>query len=413
MPKLITKVGVATKTMVPVRFISESLGLDVNFDESAGAIKISRKQAQQITISAPKINKVSDTVTEITLKLSSAMQNTLKTAVTSADVLYFDVENAKYEGASKTEVNTSGVTSVRLGLHDGYTRVAVDMRNRKNHTVTLSEDKLTLTVTVTASTVEIGTDISDDTSNGTSADITTETVSLSFDVSSMMNYTPSAGVKYVVIDAGHGGTDPGASGTLDGKSYQEKAITLSVATIVKKKLEANGISVIMTRTGDTYPKLTERSALANQKDAAMFVSIHVNSAANAPTANGIEVYYATENNNNYYGLTSKTLASSILNNLLEQTGAKSRGVKTERHLVTRTSLMPAVLVEVGFASNEDELKKLIDTDYQTQLAEGITLGILENLSKVTVPDRKTLAIKKAAAEIGEEKAKEYINKVWK
>ena len=75
--------------------------------------------------------------------------------------------------------------------------------------------------------------------------------------------------------------------------------------------------------------------------------------------------------------------------------------------------MPATLVEIGFASNEAELQKLISPDYQNKLAEGIAWGILNNLQKVSVPDRKTLAEKMAAKEIGADKAKEYINKVWK
>lgn len=413
-PKLITKVGVATKTMVPVRFISDSLGLSVEFDEAAGAIKISeKKSAEQITISAPKITKTSDTVSTISLTLSAPMQNPLKTALTSAGVLYFDVENAKYTGASKTEASAPGVSSVRLGLHDGYTRVAVDLKDYLKYDVQLSADKKSVTITVTAKEGSSGENSTPTTPQEPTDNSTDDAVSLSFDVASMMNYTPSAGVKYVVIDAGHGGSDPGTSGTLDGTTYQEKAIALSVAKLVQQKLEASGIKVIMTRTGDTYPQLSDRSALANKNDAAMFVSIHVNSAASAPNANGIEVYYASENNNNFYGLTSKTLATSILNKMLSETGARSRGVKTERHLVTRTSLMPAVLVEIGFASNSEELKNMISADYQNRLASGIAAGISENLSKVTVPDRKTLAIKKAAAELGEEKATEYINKVWK
>lgn len=410
-PKLITKVGVATKTMVPVRFISDSVGLSVDFEEQTGSIKIANK-TEETVIGKPQITKTSDLTTKITLNFSKELKNDLKTALTSAGVLYFDVANARYEGNSKTEVNTSSVKAVRLGQHEGYARVAVDMDSYSAYDVSLSEDRRSVTITVTGKAENTGNvgNAGGEVQQPTEPE---ENVTLSFDVSSMMNYTPSNGIKYVVIDAGHGGTDPGTSGTLDGEVYYEKNVALSVAKLVKAKLEANGVSVIMTRTGDTYPTLSERSALANKMDAAMFVSIHVNSASNAPNANGIEVYYANENNNDFYNVTSKTLATSVLEKLLKTTGAKSRGVKSERHLVTRTSLMPAVLVEIGFASNTEELKKLIDTEYQNKLAEGVTAGILENLSKVTVPDRKTLAEKKAAAEIGETKAKEYIDKVWK
>lgn len=432
-PKLITKVGVATKTMVPVRFVSESIGLLVEFDDASGAIRISNpedEKEEQIIISAPTVNKKSSTVTVITIKFSKPMKNTLKSAVTSSGVLYFDVEDGAYEGASQTEINHGAVKKVRLGLHEGYTRVAVDMENYSGYDVEISKDKKTVTITVTAKDGsentgeepgkenENNTDETEpDNSAGEAEDNNNieipENVTVSTDVESMMNYTPSNGIKYVVIDAGHGGKDPGAKGSLEEKDYYEKDINLNVAKLVRERLEEEGVSVIMTRTGDTYPTLYERSELANESDAAMFVSIHVNSASNAPKANGIEVYYAKSNNNDYYGTTSKALASSVLNAMLDETEALSRGVKVESHAVTRTSLMPAILVELGFISNEEEIKKLIDEEYQAKLADGIVKGILAYLGKITVPDRKELAEMMVSEEIGEEKAKEYINKVWK
>lgn len=437
-PKLIMKVGGETKTMVPVRFVSESLGLLVNFDEDEGAIRInSPKATQKIIIGKPSIKKKSDTVTQITLSLSSPMENTLKPAVTNAGVLYFDITAAEYEGASRTEVNHGAVKMVRLGLHDEYTRVAVDMENHLKYDVKLSGDKKIITITVTAKEKtevekpeedepvkedekpEAEPPKEEEKNEGNAVDKEEEnieipeTVTVTTDVKSMMNYTPCGGVKYVVIDAGHGGKDPGAKGTMEEKTYYEKDINLSVATMVKEKLEANGIPVIMTRAGDTYPTLNERSDLANKKDAAMFVSIHVNSASNAPKANGIEVYYAKGNNNDYYGTTSKAVATDVLKKMLDKTGAMSRGVKVESHLVTRTSLMPAVLVELGFISNADEIKKLTDKDYQQKLADGIVEGILGQYGAIAVPDRRTLAEKKVAEEIGEEKAKEYVANIWK
>ena len=433
-PKLITKVGVETKTMVPVRFVSENVGLLVEFDEKAGAIRISnpkpiepeKPKTEKITIKAPTITKKSGGVTQIKITLSKAMGNSFKISKTSSDVLYFDIENAEYEGKSQTEVNHGAVKMVRLGLHEEYTRVAVDTTDLAKYDAAISNDKKTITIIVTKKAddsedepkEEEPKDEPDDEDGEPSEDKedepleVPETTTITVDVKSMMNYTPSEGVKYVVIDAGHGGTDPGAQGTIDEEKYNEKDINLSVAKMVRDMLEDEGIEVIMTRDTDKYPTLTDRSKLANSKDAAIFVSIHVNSAANAPKANGIEVYYAKGNNENYYGTTSKALATSVLNSMLSSTEAFSRGVKVESHLVTRTSLMPAILVELGFISNEEEIKKLIDEDYQELLAEGIVEGILSHYEKVKVPDRRELAEKMVAKEVGEEKAKEYIDEVW-
>ena len=441
-PKLITKVGVATKTMVPVRFVSESIGLKVDFEDETGSIKITgevqKEEEEKLIIKKPSIKKTSDIVTTITLTLNEAYKNEITPALTSSGVLYFDLENAEYEGASKTQVNHGAVISIRLGLHEDYTRVAVDMENYLKYSVSLSKDKKTITITVTAKepaeeenpddTKKPTEEETEDTENtekdpvkDTEDENPDDTVTLpeeeeptvTVNVEALKNYTPSKGVKYVIIDAGHGGSDPGAIGNIEEEKYREKDITLAVAKLVEEKLTENGVEVIMTRSGDTYPTLTERARLANRKDAAMFVSIHVNSAANAPKASGIEVYYANKNNHDFYGVTSKEVASSVLKSLIAETNAVNRGVKTENHAVTRLSVMPAILIELGFISNEEEIKLLIDEEYQKILADAIAEGILSELDDIEVPERRDLVEKLVAEEIGEEKAKEYMDEVWK
>ncbi len=475
-PKLITKEGGETKTMVPVRFISEEIGLDVDFDADYGAILINgsidkseEEETEQITINPPKITKKNDTTTIIAITTDKPIPEKIKASVTSSGVLYFDIANAKYDGASKTEVNHAAVASVRYGLHEDYTRVAVDMTDFKNYTVVTSATKKQVTITINAkdgtATEPPAEEPADEPTtppdNTSSEDETTpipeeEEVKVTVDIDALKKYTASNGIKYVVIDAGHGGRDPGAIGTItepaalseeekeseeipeadsddeeiteeDGESeieaaaepaaivtkYNEKDITLAIAKKVQKELQAEGIKVIMTRSGDTYPSLTERALLANKNDAALFVSIHVNSANNAPKANGIEVFYNTRNNKDYYDLTSKELANSVLKELIKETGALNRGVKTDNHAVTRLSYMPAILVEVGFISNADEIQLLIDPEYQQKLADAISAGIIAQLDNVTVPERRDLAEQMVAAQIGEEKAKEYMNEVWK
>ncbi len=442
-PKLITKVGVVTKTMVPVRFVSERLGMQVDWSGERGEIVITGSvgadEEEKLTIKSPVITKKNSTTTVITIASDKAITGNINPNVTSAGVLYFDIADAVYEGVSKTDVNHAAVLAVRYGLHDDYTRVAIDMQNYKNYAIETSADKKEISITVVAKegAAESGEE-EDNTDNETESESeeTTpaeEEITVTVDLDAMKKYTASNGIKYVVIDAGHGGKDSGAVGSItevtevdeaaseeataqqiieNTTTYYEKTINLAVAKLVQKNLQDAGVKVIMTRTGDTYPTLSERSVLANQNDAAMFVSIHVNSAANAPNANGIEVYYANKNNNDFYGLTSKKFASTVLDKMLEETDARSRGVKSENYYVIRTSLMPAILIEVGFISNADEIKQLIDPAYQQKLADGISAGILAHIDDVTVPDRRELAENLVAAEIGEGKAKEYMNEKW-
>ena len=179
-----------------------------------------------------------------------------------------------------------------------------------------------------------------------------------------------------------------------GKVYQEKDIALSVALKVKKLLEDKNVKVILTRDKDTYLTLDERPAIAIENNAALFLSLHTNSTNDTvTTANGIEIYYSLENNHDNYGITSKDFATEVLKKVISSTKAKDRGVKTANYLVVRKSTMPAALIEMGFLNNPDELENLISDEYQTKLAKGISEGIISSLSKVEI---------KEIAEISEE-----------
>lgn len=169
----------------------------------------------------------------------------------------------------------------------------------------------------------------------------------------------------VFIDAGHGGTDPGASGN----GLVEKNLTLSIALKVQRILQAQGIEVVMSRTTDKFLELKEISSLANNSGADAFASIHINSVKDIPTANGIETYYYPNR------MDSKPLADSVQNQLLSSTGAYDRKVKTADFHVVRETNMPSILAECGFITNKSEAIKMGTNSYQELLASGIANGI--------------------------------------
>lgn len=358
-PMLIAKKGESAKTMVPVRFISETLGYSVNFVD--GKINIitsgsAPAPAPQIkaTLSGIYCNRAGDSIM-ISVKADSALSRVTNPILTSSGVLYVDIYDTEGNLPGNINVGKGAVKTVRTGVHDDYIRIAIDTYNIQSYNMKLSSDKKTVMITTVKKP--------EDTSKNE---------------------------KIVVIDAGHGGHDGGAGVDYNGTYIKEKDITLSVATKTAEILRSNGIHVEMTRTGDTYPELTERSAFANGLNAAVFVSIHANSAS-AAAANGIEVYYASANNGDSYGVTSQELAGKILSALIAQTGANNRKVKTESHVVTRTSDMPASLVEIGFITNENELNNLLNSNYQYKLASGVAEGIMKCLPKITVPAGETSA----------------------
>ena len=176
---------------------------------------------------------------------------------------------------------------------------------------------------------------------------------------------------HVVLDPGHGGEDPGA---VVGEIY-EKDINLSVALLVHDILSAqDGVTVSMTRNDDSFPSLSERAEFANREGADLYVSIHAN-ALDDETYSGLFTFYHPNKRS------SKEIAELIQDSASNASGAINRGVRSENYVVLRETDMPAVLVETGFMTCPEELSLLIDDEYQTKIAKGISEGILAFISK--------------------------------
>ncbi len=217
-------------------------------------------------------------------------------------------------------------------------------------------------------------------------------------------------IRRVVIDAGHGGKDPGAVGKM---GTREKDINLSVALKLKYYLENElGISVLMTRADDRFITLGQRTKFANDNDADLFISIHTN-ASQSRSADGMETYYlatsvttdaraveALENGvvELYEGLQEKqkydalafilsdmsqtehlensnNLAFYVQKNMVAGARGSDRGVKQASFYVLRGAFMPAILIELGFISNPQEEAKLATQSYQNLLARTIFEGV--------------------------------------
>ncbi|MDL2345415.1 N-acetylmuramoyl-L-alanine amidase, partial [Deinococcus sp. MIMF12] len=222
----------------------------------------------------------------------------------------------------------------------------------------------------------------------------------------------------VVLDAGHGGNDPG----MQSRWVKESAVNLDVALRVRRELQEHGVDVVMTRETDRHlhaskgPDLDLRSRLAKNDDTAAFVSIHVNASTN-PAAHGVETYYfgqpmpgrsrslaIQENGGGAVGqqLTrqatnsaqsllgdllvqaklafSRQLAQKVQANLVKATGALNRGVLTDAFYVIRNPTTPAILIEIGFGSNPVEGAKLSQEAYRERIAVAIARAILDFLN---------------------------------
>ncbi|GBF82784.1 N-acetylmuramoyl-L-alanine amidase [Aphanothece sacrum] len=182
--------------------------------------------------------------------------------------------------------------------------------------------------------------------------------------------TPGGNSRYtVVIDAGHGGQDPGAVGL---SGLEEKGVVLSIASEVAKILKKRGIGVIMTRSGDSFVSLASRVQQANQVNANVFISIHANAVGgNNSQVNGLETYYYSS---------GYRLALAIHRSLLRQVRVtENRGVRQARFYVLRRTEMPSALVEVGFVTGNIDNRNLSSVSYRQKLADAIADGITEYL----------------------------------
>jgi N-acetylmuramoyl-L-alanine amidase len=190
----------------------------------------------------------------------------------------------------------------------------------------------------------------------------------------------------IFLDPGHGGSDPGAVAG----GYKEANLNLAVAKKVQALLLNQGYTVYMSRNDNTYVSLLDRSKMANDLKADIFISIHTNSTAGGDTsANGIESYfyeydpdYPSKINDEWHDnpdriAKSMTLTTFIQQNMVEYTGANDRGTDGDTFSVLRESAMPATLTEIGFINNASERQKLITDSYQNKLAKAIADGIVE------------------------------------
>jgi N-acetylmuramoyl-L-alanine amidase len=174
----------------------------------------------------------------------------------------------------------------------------------------------------------------------------------------------------IILDPGHGGSDPGAGAF----GLSEKTATLATSLKVNSLFKNTPFKVAMTRTSDTYPTLTQRTNFAKNNGGDVFVSIHANSASAAAT--GTETYYYSAAKNPYVA-DSKLLASKIQARMLTAWDLNNRGAKVGNFAVLRENNMPAALAELGFITNKGDNEKLKSEYWQTAAAKAIYLGILD------------------------------------
>jgi len=173
--------------------------------------------------------------------------------------------------------------------------------------------------------------------------------------------------RVIMLDAGHGGSDPGAPGVIEGT--HEKNLTLIMCGMLQSELEALGYTVLQTRTADRFVSLGARTDYANLALPYIFVSIHCNSIED-PEFEGLMTFIHPAASRE-----SRALAALVQSSGVQAVGAVDKGVREANFFVLRETVMPSILIETGFLSHAEECKRLVDTKYQRRLMQATAAGI--------------------------------------
>lgn len=358
----------ADRTMIPLRFVSETLGAQVEWEQATYTAHLTAELSEETPAppvtppetpgQEPETPAPEEDLPKITgmtwsngvLTITTDQAPNCRVSDLGSRVAIDFLDTTLSEDFTGCEVVDPYLADVRYAQH------GAEFYPGSEHTVRFVLD-------LTSGTTAIG-----------NLTITTTSTGVSITTHSAAQTTPSLPIVpqdyTIVVDPGHGGARPGACY----EDIMEKDIDLAVSLKLVSILQNQGFQVIMTRSTDVEIGLYERADLANAAGADVFVSLHSNAAENRPDYQGIYTYYHPSSNR------GARLAQAIQTPLCQATGAIDRGTRDADFVVLRETDMCAVLVEMGFMTNHEELMRLVDDDYQQLLAQGIAQGIVDYLT---------------------------------
>lgn len=353
------------RCMIPIRFVSENLGYDVLWDADERAVHVNEKKKELSNVK--KINVVKNSTNNA---VSITFDNIAKASVMTLENpfrIVADFENSALSmGDGNSKVDSGYIKEVRWAKHDDDCRIVIECSANQPYEISTNDDVYSIKVGNASSKIEID-DEKDKDDDTTDEDVVVE----KRDPNNLL----------VVLDAGHGGTDPGALGKDEAGNtiINEKDVNLSIALKVRDILVKNGVQVKMTRETDKFVPLMDIADFANKNDADLFVSIHNNAIEDPSISGTLVMYYDTETKNSY-GIKSSYVAETIRDAVLDETSlVKRNNPNSPRILVLNQTKMPAVLVECAFVTNESDRNYLNSNKGISEIATGIANGIMESL----------------------------------
>ena len=419
---------VSGRTLIPLRFVGETIGATVSWDGDSRTVKIASPKGETPPIIIENVEFKKMQGYDCLTMTTSGKTNVKTMILTNPTRLVLDIQNALLTGKN-TSYTGGCVSAVRVGAHDGYVRFVAESKNvpgfiisdnggmtqillfeqKKNFDYigmdeckmifkdgvnikaeSYSDNKIVFSASgnLLEEFIYIGDELID--SINVSGNIITVNLKkkTGYNINGNTiifnkndgedNHVVTQKTGIVVLDAGHGGKDPGTVGYgEDGKTIiaNEKDMNLTLVLMVNEILVSQNVKTVLTRNNDVYIGLKERADIANDCNAELFVSIHNNSIPD-PSYKGSMVLYSLDSTG------GKILASNILKEMTESAGTENKGLRDGSNMsVIRNTKMPAVIVECGCLTNAEELGNLMDVEFLHKLAEGIAEGILISLGR--------------------------------
>ena len=364
-----------SRTMLPLRFVAETSGCRVDWDNTKKLVAVTSADAGNddtpaetkptvVTLSAVSMEEGANSY-QLVIQAGAAMQRDGVSIQNNGNTCVITVDYAKLPITPKTVAGFGALFDEMTlkQLSNNKVQITLDLQQSASGSISFSSDRKTCTIDF-----------------GSSVKPTTATPG---SVSGLPTLDPAAANKLVVIDAGHGGSDPGSSGTDASGTLYEKTVNLAVAVRANELLQQAGVRTYMIRTGDETIATSNRPTIANLIDADMFVSIHNNSFTQ-PTASGTETlwYDGSKNTQALYGITSKRLATIAQEQLAERLGLNDRGLKERSGLIVlKNTKMPAFLMEGAFLSSPSDLAFMRTSEFTEQFAMATAYTVIQGLNE--------------------------------
>ncbi len=369
---------IKSRTMIPVRFVTEAAGCQVSWDEKNRIVSIvsPNQEKELIVISGIELSPGGD---QVFIYAGGEITQYSNFKMTSPNRYVLDIHHAILKPKDET-ISTGENSFVKSVRYSQYTkdsvRIVADLASFSSGSVSKSDTGRTISMSFVLNVPKIAKDIIEPDGIISNED------QMILDRYGLKPVAPEAQHKLVVIDAGHGGADPGARGYENGIAVlNEKDVNLDVALRLRDMLTAAGARLYMIRTGDVTIPLYDRQDAANLLEASLYVSIHNNSYSTS-TPNGTEVLYRAKDDPPLDGISARELAENLQRTLVSNLGLANRGAKVNPSLaVLRRTAMPAVIIEGAFLSNPGDLSYMKTDDFSEKYAMSAAKCIIEALNK--------------------------------